>query len=100
MMALSSLRWSRMSVSTWASKAWLVSPEVYISYISEVTYDSHLAQFFEGRIHALLHDEQLLLFLLHCPSHLAVLLVDTVQKIVNLQLFGLQVSGTVGPTHP
>ena len=54
-----------------------------------MTHNAEIAELFESGVHALLHDEQLLLLVLDVPSEIPVLLVDLTQKIVDLHLLGL-----------
>ena len=83
-----------MSVSTCASNASVVSPDVYMSASNPIkdgasTYETEIAQLLEGRIHTLLHDQQFLLLLLDLPGEISILLIEFGKQIVNLHLFGL-----------
>lgn len=53
------------------------------------TYQAQVAQLLEGRIHAFLHDEELLFLLLHKSGQFTVLGINLVQQFVDLHLFGL-----------
>ncbi len=57
--------------------------------LDHFSHNAHFAEFLQGGVHALLHDEKLLFLLLNHARHLTVLFVDLVQEIVNLQLLRL-----------
>lgn len=59
------------------------------AWLKGKTYDSEVAELLQGRVHAFLHDEELLLLFFYSSSQIAVLNVQLVKQFVDLNLLRL-----------
>jgi hypothetical protein len=62
---------------------------VWSAWFKGKTYDSEVAELLQGRVHAFLHDEELLLLFFYSSSQIAVLNVQLVKQFVDLNLLRL-----------